>query len=128
MFAMGLGPFRFSVRNIPVVSEGQETSIRFAKMNVGTTKPKKQFLGPNDDIFSIDATIFPEVISPAGPNQVAAMRALAKRGIPMPYLSAGGDYFGMMVIDFVGTEKTYFLPNAKAQKITVEIELSEWGR
>ncbi|MBO6553268.1 MAG: phage tail protein [Roseitalea sp.] len=128
MFKMALGPFRFSVRFLPVVEQRRITSARFAKHAVGKRVPVKQFLGPNDDAVTIAATIYPEVISPSGPTTLAGLRIAARLGRVMAFIADGGPYFGMYVIDEVGEGNTHFLPDGRPQKITVEIKISERGR
>jgi len=127
MFAMALGPFRFSLPNIPIVELSQTTTPRFASHAVGKRVPVKQFLGPDADLITLSATIYPNVLSPAGPSQLAAMRQVARAGTPMAFLSRSGPYLGMFVIEHVGRADTHFMLDGSPEKITVDIEICEWG-
>jgi phage protein U len=127
MFKIALGSFRFRVQYLPLVTQTRVTSARFAKHAVGKGVPRKQFLGPNGDVVTLNATIYPYELSPAGPTTLAGLREACRAGAVMPFIARGFPFFGMFTIDEVGEGHTHFLPDGSAQKITVDISISEYA-
>lgn len=122
---MGLGTFRFGMRNEAYQTLVQTASFRWEKVDRIGRAPALQYLGPDAQTISIEGVIYPAFRG--GLRQVDLMRLQAGTGVPFMMVSGAGLIFKRWVITQVTERKSYLLRDGAPQKIEFTLSLQAYG-
>jgi phage protein U len=123
-----LGSFTFGI-DTAAFQELQRTSTYKwqAKDRIGR-QPAQQNTGRGADTITLNGVIYPHYRG--GIGQVAALRAQAVSGLPLPLIYAFesvGQYCGLWCVTGIEETRTVFFDNGTPRKIEFRLSLVEYG-
>ncbi len=127
-YMAALGPYQFSLETAAFEQLQRDTQYRWAAQNRIGRAPAQQFLGRGEDTIELQGAIYPHFRG--GLGQLAAMRALAGAGQPLPLIYAferAGQYNGLWCIKSVRDARSVPIRNGAARKIEFTVCLVAYG-
>lgn len=122
---LGLGDFRFSMLSAAYDTLRRSTEWRWAKVDRINRMPALQYIGPGAESITLSGTIYPHM--GAGLSQIAAMRAAAGAGTPLPLVSGRGDVIGRWCISRVEETVGAMFADGAARKQDFSLTLDAYG-
>jgi len=122
---MALGPFRFRVLGLPLDRLNHVSGARWAKLDRLAAEPAHQFIGPESDQVTLEATIY--TAEQDGYATLRGLRAASKRPQPHLLVSGYGRVFGLFVIEQVVGDEAVFETGAAPLMVDFSITLSAFG-
>ena len=118
---MILGMFPFSLQTTPYQSSNKTSSWRHVKNDRVGKSPRYQFIGADEEPFSLSGTLYPEISG--GDMSLTTLKTMAFTGRPWPLIEGTGTIHGMYVIEQVTENRTEFFDDGKARKIEFTLNL-----
>ena len=123
-----LGAFTFSIDTAAFQELQRVSTYRWEAKNRIGRKPAQQNVGGGADTIRLNGTIYPHYRG--GLGQMAALRALADAGDPLPLIYAfesAGQYCGRWCVTEISETRTVFFDNGAPRKIDFALTLVEYG-
>lgn len=123
-----LGAFTFGIDTAAFQELQRVSTYRWEAKNRIGRKPAQQNVGSGADTIRLDGVIFPHYRG--GLGQIAALRAQAAAGEPLPLIYAfetAGQFCGRWCVAEISETRTVFFENGAPRKIEFSLSLVEYG-
>lgn len=120
MFALGM--FVFELRTVPFQELERVSKWRFASNNRLGRRPRRQFLGADDDTITLKGELRPEITG--GSLSLEALRVMAATGKSWTLIAGNGRIYGLFLIDSITEGNSDILKDGTPRKITFSITLN----
>lgn len=118
---MGWGAFRFEVGQTCFERIRERAGGRWEKHDIIGRRPAGQYLGPDDEIVTLEGVIFP-IDGVGSEGTVRGLMAAARSGQVSVLGAADGAIIGSYRLERAERIMTDHLPTGQAQKIAYELE------
>ena len=122
---LALGDYRFSIEAAAYQELVRATEYRWAASARIGRRPARQFVGIGEDTIELRGTVYPHYRG--GLGQLAALRAEAGRGVPLPLVSGAGEVMGDWVIERVEETQQEFWADGSPRRQEFRLELAAYG-
>jgi phage protein U len=122
---MALGPYQFRALGFSFQSVGRDTETNWAEIPVAYREDSLQWTGPKSTSIVIDGCIFDHEYG--GQDSLEGVRRAAKTGMPLYFVTRGGDLGGLHVVMSISEDMDYFDGRGRPWKNSYSITLRQYG-
>lgn len=123
-----LGQYTFGLDTAAFQQLQRRSSYKWAAVERIGRKPAHQFTGFGAESISVNGVIYPHWAG--GIRQVAAMRAEAGKGLPLPFIYAdeqAGQYMGLWCITDIEETRSVLFEDGTPRRIEFRLSIVEYG-
>lgn len=116
-----LGLFVFSLDTLSYQELQRRSSWKHASQALVGARNAKQYLGPGDDIITLNGTVVPEFVGT--PASLSVLRLMADQGAAWVLVEGTGTIYGAFVITELQETRTLFYADGEPRKIEFTLTL-----
>lgn len=118
---MSLGQFVFSLPTLAYQQLQRATDWRHAQNSRVGARPASQFVGPGDDVFTLDGLLLPELAGKRA--SLDTLRDMGGQGAAWSLVDGNGVVYGAVVILRVNETSSLFFADGTPRRIAFTLEL-----
>ncbi len=119
---MALGQFVFSLRTLAYQQLQRTTAWRHATNSRVGARAATQFVGPGDDLITLDGLLLPEITG-NGRVPLDRLRDMADLGQGWPLVDGNGVIYGAWVIESINETSSLFFADGTPRRIEFALSL-----
>ena len=122
---LALGEYRFSVSTAAYQELSYSTEYRWPSQPRLGRRPARQYLGPGEETVALHGVIHPHYRG--GIGQIEAMRAEAKKGLPLNLNGGDGRVWGRWCILRIEETRRIFDAGGTPRRVEFRLQLARYG-